>query len=351
MKTRRIAPVLVLSTGRCGSTMLSDILDTHPEVLSLSEFFTTMGMKALTRNRLDGKAMWEIWRRHSPGLRVMLAGDVEGFPYPFDAPQARFSPRDIPSILCTTLPRLTPDFESLYDELEPLVRARPRAGLADHYHFLFGWLCERLGRRVWVERSGGSLMFGRRLTTLFPEARVVHIYRDGRDTALSMSRHGSFQALVAGTRKLQRLGVDPYRGDPLPALPRLLVQLMSRFGIQDKVMSQAVGLEAYGDTWSRMILSSRAYLSSLPSDRFLALRYEDFLQHPRAKLRELLEFIDPELVDDAWLDEAVRIPRPNPSRYPSLDAETRARLTRACLPGLQALGYAVEDITHGAASA
>ena len=56
-EAERIAPVLVLSTGRCGSTMVSEVLNTHPEVLSLSEFFISLGMKALIRKRLGGKAL------------------------------------------------------------------------------------------------------------------------------------------------------------------------------------------------------------------------------------------------------------------------------------------------------
>ena len=77
----------------------------------------------------------------------------------------------------------------------------------------------------------------------------------------------------------------------------------------------------------------------LPSSQFLALRDEDLLGHPREKLRELVAFIDPSLVDDAWRDSAARIPRPNPSRFSLLDAETQRRLTEACAPGLEALGY------------
>ena len=52
-----------------------------------------------------------------------------------------------------------------------------------------------------------------------------------------------------------------------------------------------------------------------------------------------MEFIDPSLVDDAWLDEAAGIPRPNPSKYLGLEPEARARLAQACAPGLEALGY------------
>ena len=335
-----IAPVLVLSTGRCGSTMISDVLKTHPDILSLSEFFANVGMKAFVRKRPSGNAIWKICQRHSPGLRAMLAREGrDKVLYPFDSPQSRYSPRNVPSILCITLPNLTPDFESLYDEMEPAVLARPKASLGDQYRFMFDWLRERLNRRLWVERSGGSLLFGRRLITLFPEARIVHIYRDGRDTALSMSQHSAFRLGPALIPRLQRLGIDLYGGDPLRNVNVLnLVKL--RFINFEKLARQPIELAAYGDMWSRLILSSRAYLSSLPSGRLLALRYEEMLQQPREKLRELIDFIDPSLADDAWLDGAARIPRSNPPKYLSLDAATQRRLTEACAPGLEALGYA-----------
>ena len=319
--------------------MLSDVFSTHPEILSLSEFFANVGMKAFVRKRPSGKAIWKICQRHSPGLRAMLAREGrDKVLYPFDAPQARFTPRNVPSLLCITLPHLTPDFESLYDELEPTVQARPKAALADQYRFLFEWLCARFGRNLWVERSGGSLLFGRRLITLFPEARVVHIYRDGRDTALSTSQHSAFKLGPVLVPRLQRLGIDLYGGDPLGNVGVLnLVKL--RFVNFEKLSRQPIELEAYGDMWSRLILSSRAYLSSLPRERFLALRYEEMLQHPREKLRELIDFVDPSLADEAWLEEAARIPRPNPPKYLSLEPETQRRLTEACAPGLEALGY------------
>ena len=99
-------------------------------------------------------------------------------------------------------------------------------------------------------------------------------------------------------------------------------------------------LAAYGGLWSQMILRGRKLLAALPPEQVLELRYEDVLQHPHDKLRELVAFIDPSLANDAWLDEAARIPQPNPPKYLSLDPETQRRLTEACAPGLEALGYA-----------
>ena len=191
--------------------MISDVLNLHPDVLSLSEVFSLLGPLALFRKRLSGRAMWALCSRQNPALRVLLSADPipSEILYPFDDPHARYSTQNVPPILCAMLPHLTPDYENLYDDLEPVVRARSKANLADQYRFLFEWLREHFERRVWVERSGGSLLSVPRLRRLFPEARVVHVYRDGRDTALSMSRHPAFQVTLATLDKLQRLGLKP----------------------------------------------------------------------------------------------------------------------------------------------
>ena len=338
----RIAPVLVLSTGRCGSTMVSDVLNLHPDVLSLSEVFSLLGPLALFRKRLSGKAMWALCSRQNPALRVLLSADTipSEILYPFDGPPARYSTRNVPPILCTMLPHLTPDYENLYDDLGPIVRARPRADLADQYRHLFEWLREHFERRVWVERSGGSLLSVPRLRRLFPEARVVHVYRDGRDTALSMSRHPAFQIMLATLDRLQRLGIRPLENTAEAGpVGSLLAQLFLRLVNPGKMIRRAFDLAAYGDLWSQMILRGEKLLAALPPDRVLALRYEDMLQNPHDKLRELIAFIDPSLSNDAWVQEASRIPLPNPPKYLSLDPETQRRLTEACAPGLEALGY------------
>ena len=338
-----IAPVLVLSTGRCGSTMVSDVLNLHPEVLSLSEVFSLLGPLALFRKRLSGKAMWALCSRQNPALRVLLSADPmpSEILYPFDDPHARYAARNVPPILCTMLPHLTPDYENLYDDLEPVVRARPKANLADHYRYLFDWLRQHFGRRVWVERSGGSLLSVPRLRRLFPEARVVHVYRDGRDTALSMSRHPAFQIMLATLDKLQRLGLKPL-DNTAEAGPvgSLLALVFLRLVNPARMIRREFDLAAYGGLWSQMILRGQKLLAALPPEQVLALRYEDVLQNPRDKLRELIAFIDPSLATDAWLQEAARVPRANPPKYLSLEPETQRRLTEACAPGLEALGYA-----------
>ena len=322
--------------------MISDVLNLHPDVLSLSEVFSLLGPLALFRKRLSGRGMWELCSRQNPALRVLLSADVmpSEILYPFDDPQARYATRDVPPILCAMLPHLTPDYERLYVELEPIVRRRPRSDLADQYRYLFEWLRGRFGRRVWVERSGGSLMSLPRLRRLFPEARVVHVYRDGRDTALSMSRHPAFQIMLGTLDKLQRLGIKPLENTAEAGLVgSLLAQLFLRLVNPARMIRREFDLTAYGGLWSQMILRGQKLLAALPPERVLSLRYKEVIQRPQEKLRELITFIDPSLSNDAWLQEAACIPQPNPSRYLLLEPETQLRLTEACAPGLEALGY------------
>ncbi|SDG04563.1 sulfotransferase [Thalassobaculum litoreum] len=338
-----IPPVLILSTGRCGSTMVSDLLNRHPDVLSLSEFFVPLGPEAFSLRRPDGDRMWRLLTTQSPGLHAMLKQGhvVDEALYPYDDPAARYRAADMPPIIAVTLPHLTDTPEALLDALEPRVRARPRMPLADHYRALFGDLATILDRKVWVERSGGTLMHAAKLLRMFPEARVIHVYRDGRDTAMSMSQHHNFRVLLGAIKRCRRLGIDPQRafradtGSPLdPLIQRIVFSLLDI----DKTAALPT-LEDFGRFWSDLILVGLESVAKLPPDRLLNVRFEDVQAAPREKLEELIRFIDPSLENAAWLDEAAAIPRPARSKFGTLPDDARAALTRACAPGLERLGY------------
>jgi hypothetical protein len=323
-----IAPVLILSTGRCGSTMVSDLLSRHPGVLSLSEFFVPLGAQAFAWQRPDGERMWRTLSRQSRALHAMLKDGkvVEENLYRFDAPGARFGPGDLPPILAVTLPHLTDRPEALFDELERFVRSQPRLPLDQHYRLLFRFLMERFGRRVWVERSGGSLMHAAKLLRLFPEARVVHVFRDGRDTAISMSRHYNFRVLLGAILKVRGL-VDLW-----------IHEQAFRLLDVDRLATRPT-LADFGAFWSDLELVGRKVLGALPPEQVMSLRFEDVQAAPRETLAALIRFIDPSLQDESWLEEVAAIPRAARSKYLALPAPERQALTTACRPGLELLGY------------
>ena len=340
---RAIPPVLVLSSGRCGSTMVSDILNRHPQVLSVSEFFSTVGMKPFLRRRVSSHYIWGLYSRHDARMRLSLKEDFPELIYPLHDPNARFNRQTVPPLALITLPHLTDDYEALYDELPPVVLGQPRQAPAQHFRHLFGWLQQRMGRTgVWVERSGGSLLFCSKLLQAFPDARVIHVYRDGRETAMSMSRHHLFRSIVATMLAGKRLGLDMGRRlrDPRRDTGSVwLAMLAGKLVRAERLPYDKLTLSHFGAFWDVLTEKAERAFGHYPPDRLLNLRFEDLQADPEGQLRRLIRFIDPGLEDESWLREAVAIPRPASSRFAELPAAEQAALNEVCRPGLERLGY------------
>ena len=349
-----IPPVFILSTGRCGSTMVSNILNRHPQVLSLSEFISYIGIRSLSRRRPTGAWMWDRYSRQQPRTRLMLRGRYEELLYPLDDPNARCTQDDVPPILCATLPHLTERYEELYDELGPVVRSQPKQPPADHFRHLFAWLCEQFGCCTWAERSGGSLLFASRLLLEFPEARVIHIYRDGRETAISMSRHYIFRLVATNMLAMRSYGFDAMkslaRGKYWERLSFRLEPLAMVLLNPERLPYDTLTLPYFGTLWSALIERGERMLDRFPSKRLLNLRFEDVQAEPEHHIRRLIRFIDPALEDEAWLREVCAIPRPTPSKFERLEAAERDALTEACRPGLERLGYPLSSRRRSAST-
>jgi hypothetical protein len=321
-------PVIVVSTGRCGSTLLSNMVREHPELLSLSEFFILLGDDAFPPGLVSGTRFWEILTRpHKRLHRAQRSGiRMDELVYR-PGPGARFTTDlGIPPILLTPLPHLVDEPAALFDELAAWVPGLEAAPIAGQYRRLFGWLSRRLGRRVWVERSGVSLPLVPTLSQLFPEAGFVHMYRDGRECAVSMSRRAGF--------KLMALNARPDLAPP---------DLMGGGLLNSRAVERMeIPPEVTGKIWSDMIVAGAAQLAETASDRLTSMRYEMLIRDPGAELRRLAAFIgvDP---DPDWLRRAGELARPRPVRWTALPEPARHRLTEACAPGMELL-YGSEGV-------
>lgn len=324
--------------------MISELLARHPAILSLSELFNSLFPLGFQHDPLDGIRLWHILRepriRHTVWLRLMQSGLViDEFRYP-RAAAARFRETGIPPLLAMTLPLLTDDPDGLHEELREFVQALPTDRLARQYVHIFEWLCTRLGRRYWCERSGSSLVYVDFLIRAFPGARFVHVHRDGRESAVSARRFHPMRIAKIGEMIHRRTGINPYAvalEKPPQGLPQQWWGLLPHSFDLDLYARTEIPLEMFAEGWSAMITKGMEQLSKLPSERVLHLRYESVLASPRSELRRLVRFMDPSLDDSAWLDEVAVQVRPNPPKWPALPASERAALESACAPGMAAL--------------
>jgi len=341
-----ISPAIVVSSGRCGSTMLSDILNSHPDILSVSELFILQGRALFNFRRLTGNEMWDIVSKQSRAQRRQLDSHSDALLYPVGTPHGRYSGTDIPPISWVTLPHITDRPDDLLDELEPLIRSQPRQHAADHYRAIFAWLCRKFDRKVWVERSGGAGMYLYRLARMFPEARFIHLYRDGRDTSISMKKHPVFREALHYFSTMQGYGMDamkPMTGASGNAFRdwailrlQLLVYLLFLF---NKARDRELPLPEFGKFWSDVVDMTDRFLDTLPPEKVLRVRFEDMQNEPEKEIARLARFLDPSLEDPEWVKKAASIPRPTRSRLEDLVSAERAALTESCRRSLERLGY------------
>jgi putative sulfotransferase len=344
------APTFIVGTGRCGSTMLSNMLREHPQVLSLSEFFAILvdyGFRipeTFAPEPIDGQRFWgdivaAITPHHRFAYRHRVACDE--MLYPFQDPAARFSSETgVPAILQTTLPHLTSDHDKLFDLLQAEVIKWPQATKSEHYRRLFSWLTGHFGTRLWIERSGAALHMLEHIIATFPEARFIHLARDGRDAVISMQAHLGMRLYFVMSTLGQYLGVDPMQSPDranIDRVPEAWRPLLPEQFDADAFRAFRVPLSIGTEFWRQQIDSGLKVLSAVPANRLLTLRYEDFFTDAKAQLETLAAFLGEEFVDEDWSTRCAATVRKPRSTWRDLPEAEGQALTEACRPGFDLL--------------
>jgi hypothetical protein len=286
---------IIINTGRCGSTLLSDLIAEQADTLSVQEFLlAVVPWTDLTDGEgvLSGAAYWSMLSSPSPQLatlfRIGLA-PVE-VRYPADGRWAG-NLTELPLILATTLPKISSDPDGLYDTLAELVPGFPAQPLARHHRMFLDLLTSFTGRRRWVERSGGSSYVAPYLLRNFPTAKIVYLTRNWADTAESMSRHSFFQLMQLSMESLGRYGLDPFQvaaGQPVPEeveryLPgRLTAEMLRERGRE--VLSYR-GLCAF------LASKGEQAIADARPRELLTIAYEDLVDDPLTQLERLGRFL------------------------------------------------------------
>lgn len=345
-------PTFVVGTGRCGSTMLSNMLREHPKVLSLSEFYGCIIdygariLPAFSPEPMNGHEFWTFIAARTPLISLCFKHGVEPAEsiYPCDADAARFSRQTgIPAIAVTPLPHLTKDHDHLFDVLQDQVSNWPLATFGEHYRHLFGWIAAHFGKQLWVERSGGMILLTELLMGMFPDARIVHVVRDGHDAAISMQGHQGYRIFSIMSALSQYLSVEPLTSSDrskIDQLPAELRPFLPESFDADAFRAFRIPLQHCGEFWSQQIEMGLNALAELRSDRLLTLRYEDFFVDAKGQLDTLAAFLGEEFIDECWSARCAATVRPPRSTWRDLAREDARALTEACRPGFEALAAA-----------
>lgn len=158
-----MTPVIVLTAGRSGSTMLSQALSYHPDLCSISEYWSALGYRVFGDPVVSRQTFMRYLRDPTPYLSVVLeaarrAGDFPGeITYDFD--RGRHTEGRLPPISMTVLPSLTDEPDTWFDDLGAMVPEGPARPVTGWSRAVFEALARRTGRPGWIERSGMSFLY------------------------------------------------------------------------------------------------------------------------------------------------------------------------------------------------
>ena len=287
---------IIISNGRCGSTLLSDLIVYEPDTCSVQEFFMSMAPWSRSAEIITGPEYWRVVSSPKPELSVLFRIGLPPKEVRYPA-SGRFQPDlvDLPRILAITLAKLTDDPDALFDRLAPRVQQFPTQSVGAHHQSFLDLLTELTGKKRWVERSGGSSQVTTSLLDNFPSAKIVYLTRDWGATAKSMSRHSSFQLVQLRVEALGRYGIDPMTADPDDVPEEMRAYLPDRL-TADALRSRGTDLKKFLSLCAFMSSQAEQALADRPPAHLHTMAYEDLVADPAGELTKLggfLGFADP----------------------------------------------------------
>lgn len=210
MTNSRLQAFFILGSPRSGTSLLSRMIDSHENLVVPNESL--------------------VFKMFSPALS--LYGDLD---------RRSNQERLLRDVLSTRVIQYwTPP--ATFDEIAPLIH---HSGFAGVIEALIRSRARHEDLRAWGEKSPGHAYYWQVIRTIFPEAKVIHILRDGRDVASSIVK--------------ARMGPASYY--------------------------------AAGRMWCDYLDKIEHIRSCSREDTFFELRYEELLSEPAIHLRRICEFL------------------------------------------------------------
>lgn len=288
--------VFVIGTGRCGSTLVQELLCRHPDVGFLSNVEDRAPFLPAAAGRFNN----QLYRRLPPSLTR------KG--------RLRYAPSEGYRVLGREVsPMVTESFRDLVaDDAMPWV--------ADRFRAFFTERARVQGKPVFLHKYTGWPRSGF-VREVFPEARFINVTRDGRAVVASALRTSWWRG---------HLGPEVWQWGPLPPA----------YAAEWEASGRSFPVLA-AQCWKILMDAFAAARDLVPADQWLDVPFEDVVADPHGRFKEMLAFMD--LDEHPALQAALARIALSPDRqqqYRSqLDPASLALVERSLAGHLPAWGY------------
>jgi hypothetical protein len=286
--------VWVVGTGRCGSSLVREILAHHPSVGFFSNVQDHLRFLPVT-----GRANGALYR---------------ALPYEWTRNRrVRFGPTEGYRLLSARVSRV------LVDPFRDVTAADVTPWTAQRFAELFRSEAAAQGRPFFLHKFTGWPR-ARFIEAVLPGSLFVHVVRDGRAVANSFLQMATWPGYHRPTWGWGALPAE-YEAEWIDSGRSFVV---------------LAGLE-----WRALMDAFAEARSEIPDDRWLDVRHEDFVRDPVAVTREIVDFVG--LPDDPRFDAALRRYPVKASRLDAFRRDLRphqlVELERVLGPQLARWGY------------
>ncbi len=235
--------VFIIGTGRCGSTLLHEIVAKHRDAAFLNSW----------EDNHQKLAVIGRWGK-------LLYGNAHQLPRTW---RKKFAPSEAYRLISRKVSPIyvRPCRDLTAEDVSPWLEGAFREFFTQYY--------KREGCPVFTHKYTGWSRIGF-FSRIFPEAKFIHIVRDGRAVANSW---------------LQMKWWGGYEGPQ-----NWLWGELSEADRQEWLENDKSFVTLAGISWRILMESYENQKNALGSEHYLEIRYEDFLENPRDKLGEVLNF-------------------------------------------------------------
>lgn len=285
----------IVGTGRCGTNLLNRMLDAHPQLQAVTEthFISTLATRFADVD-LSAEDFWTVIDEHYTSSGQLKWTDAH--------------------LQATNIS----DKNIFKKEFIPYCHSHHTH--AERIMAFFNFIYKKNNLDI-IDKTPQYGLHIQAIARLFPQAKFIHLIRDGRFAATSMVKHPGICRLING-------------GHPDELINFSYKAALSQVAADEPTLQEAIKY------WEKVILKIQQEAKGLPPSQYLELHYEDLLTHPHRTLETLAAFLNirPKWF---WLWRAARIPDKKilTKEHTRLSADMYDELTDLVKGTLQENGY------------